>query len=69
MERDAQNGNSQMSDRDTLFLLGGAAFVLFGAGLLLSTDTVKRYLGQVGVGDLVQATMPDVDKYLKLRSM
>ncbi|HEX2455953.1 MAG TPA: hypothetical protein VHI99_19800 [Vicinamibacterales bacterium] len=69
MERNAQNGNSQMSDRDTLFLLGGAAFVLFGAGLLLSTDTVKRYLGQVGVGDLVQATMPDVDKYLKLRSM
>jgi hypothetical protein len=69
MERNAQNGNGQMSDRDTLFLLGGAAFVLFGAGLLLSTDTVKRYLGQVGVGDLIQSAMPDVDKYLKLRSM
>jgi hypothetical protein len=69
MERNAQNGNGQMSDRDTLFLLGGAAFVLFGAGLLLSTETVKRYLGQTGVGDLIQAAMPDVDKYLKLRSM
>jgi len=69
MDRNVQSGNRQMSDRDTLFLLGGAAFVLFGAGLLLSTDTVKRYLGQMGVGDIVAAAMPDVDKYLKLRSM
>lgn len=54
---------------DTLYLLGGAALVLFGAGLILSNQTVRRYLGQVGVGDLVQAAVPDVERYLKLRNM
>ena len=28
--------------RDTLFLLGGAALVVFGAGLILSTPMMNR---------------------------
>jgi hypothetical protein len=63
------NGNGQMSSNETLFLLGGAALLLLGAGLVLSTETAKKYVGGLGVGDLVQAAMPDVDRYLKLRSM
>jgi hypothetical protein len=30
---------------------------------------VRRYLGQIGVGNLMTAALPDVDRYLKLRSM
>jgi hypothetical protein len=55
--------------RDTLFLLGGAAMVVFGAGLILSTPAVRRFLGGVNAGGLVQAALPDFDRYLKLRAM
>lgn len=63
------NNHSDGTDRDTLFLLSGAAFVVFGAGLILSNPLIRRYLGQVGVGNLVQNALPDLDRYLKLRSM
>ena len=58
--------------RDTLFLLGGLSLMLFGAGLVLTNPTVRRYLSQAsvgGVGDLVQMALPDLERYLKLRSM
>ncbi len=31
-------------------MLGGVALVIFGAGSVLSNPTVRRYLGQVGLG-------------------
>jgi hypothetical protein len=62
------NGNG-ISDRDTLFMLSGVALVVFGAGLILSNPIARRYLGQFGVGDLAQAALPDLDRYLKLRAM
>ena len=58
--------------RDTLFLLGGLSLMMFGAGLVMTNPTVRRYLGQAsvgGVGDLVQMALPDLERYLKLRSM
>lgn len=64
-----ENDNGSVSDRDTLFMLSGVALVVFGAGLILSNPIAKRYLGQLGLGDLVQGAMPDLDRYLKLRSM
>jgi hypothetical protein len=65
-----QNGNVYNgSDRDTLYLLGGVALVVFGAGLILSNSNARRFLGQVGLGDLTQAALPDLERYLKLRSM
>jgi hypothetical protein len=63
------NGSSSMTDRDTLYMLSGVALIVFGAGLILSNPLVRRYLGQVGVGSLAQAALPDIDRYLKLRSM
>jgi hypothetical protein len=63
------NGQDAQETRDTLFLLGGAAMVVFGAGLILSTPIIRRYLGGAGVGNLVQAAIPDFERYLKLRSM
>jgi hypothetical protein len=61
--------NDLGSDKDTLFMLSGAALILFGTGLILSNPLVRRYLGRLGVGNLVQAALPDLDKYLKLRAM
>jgi hypothetical protein len=68
MELQQMNGQDT-EGRDTLYLLGGAAMILFGAGLILSTPMMRRYLGQMNVGSLVQAAMPDFERYLKLRSM
>jgi hypothetical protein len=55
--------------KDTLFMLGGVAMIVFGAGLILSNPFVRRYMAQLGVGNLAQAVMPDVERYFKLRSM
>ena len=57
------------TDKDTLYMLAGVALIVFGAGLILSNPLVRRYLGQVGVGNLVTGALPDLDRYLKLRSM
>jgi len=61
------NGNS--SDKDTLYMLGGVALVVFGAGLILSNPFVRRYMSQMGVGNLAGAAMPDIERYLKMRAM
>jgi hypothetical protein len=63
------NGNGNFTDKDTLYMLSGVALVVFGAGLILSNPIARKYLGQFGIGDLAQAALPDLDRYLKLRSM
>jgi len=63
------NGQDSNESRDTLYLLGGAAMIVFGAGLILSTPMMRRYLGGVGIGNLLQAAIPDLERYMKLRSM
>jgi hypothetical protein len=64
---DRENGADDT--RDTLFLLGGAALMVFGAGLILSTPVVRRYLGSANLATLLQAAGPDLERYLKLRAM
>jgi len=64
-----KNGEGGFNDKDTLFMLSGVALVVFGAGLILSNPIAKRYLGQFGIGNLAQAALPDLDRYLKLRAM
>jgi len=66
---DRTNGQDLQESRDTLFLLGGVAMVVFGAGLILSTPMVRRLLGGVNAGSLVRAAIPDFERYMKLRSM
>jgi hypothetical protein len=56
-------------DKDTLYMLGGLALVLFGAGLVLTNPNVRRYLGQMGVGNFASAALPDLERYFRLRSM
>lgn len=64
------NGQNSNENRDTLFLLGGAALVVFGAGLILSTPMVREYLSGVNIGNLVGAVIPkDLQRYMRMRSM
>jgi hypothetical protein len=43
--------------------------IVFGAGLILSNPFVRRYMSQMGVGNLAGAAMPDIERYLKMRAM
>ena len=65
----SEDTNHFGTDKETLDMLSGAALILFGTGLILSNPTVRRYLGQIGVGSLLTAALPDFDRYLKLRNM
>ena len=57
------------SDKNTLYLMGGVAMVVFGAGLVLANPVIRRYFPQLGVGKLIQNVIPDVERYFKLRAM
>ncbi len=56
-------------DKETLYMLGGVALIVFGVGLVLSNPVVRRYLGQVGLGNFTTAALPDLERYFRLRSM
>ncbi|HEY3740084.1 MAG TPA: hypothetical protein VGL53_09580 [Bryobacteraceae bacterium] len=58
----------EIDSKDTLLLLTGTAFVIFGAGLILSTPTMRKFIGEAGIGNLVGAALPDFERYLKLQS-
>ena len=61
--------NGTDNGKDTLYMLGGVALVVFGAGLILTNPLIRRYMSQLGVGNLASAAMPDIERYLKLRAM
>jgi hypothetical protein len=61
--------NSNGADKDTLYMLGGVALVIFGAGLILSNPSIRKYLSQLGLGNVAAATLPDLERYFRLRSM
>lgn len=55
--------------KDMLMAIGGVALVVFGAGLIMSHPFVRRYLGHSGLGGIAAAAIPDLERYIKLRSM
>lgn len=61
--------NGDGSGRDTLYMMGGVALVVFGAGLILANPAIRRYMSRIGVGDLATTVIPDVQRYFKLRAM
>jgi hypothetical protein len=69
MELIETGANGNASDKETLYMLGGVALIVFGAGLILSNPFVRRYMSQIGVGNLAGAAIPDIERYLKLRAM
>ena len=69
MELLEPNTNGDATDKSTLYLLGGVAMVVFGAGLIISNPFIRRYMSQLGVGNIAQAAIPDIERYFKLRAM
>jgi hypothetical protein len=69
MELVESTSNGLGSDKDTLYMLGGIALVVFGAGLILSNPFIRSYMSRLGVGNIAQAALPDFERYLKLRAM
>lgn len=59
----------EAKDNDTMLLFGGAACLLFGAGLILSSALTRRFLGDANAGNILQSAVPDMQRYLKLRAM
>lgn len=57
------------ASKETLFMLGGVALVVVGAGLILTSSVAKRYLAQLGIGDMAADIVPDIERYFKLRAM
>jgi hypothetical protein len=55
--------------KDVLMAIGGVALIVFGAGLVMNHPFVRRYLGQAGIGGFLAAAIPDIERYIKLRSM
>jgi hypothetical protein len=64
-----EGSNRAGGDKETLYMLGGVALVIVGAGLVLTNPTVRRYLGSLGVGNLASAALPDIERYFRLRAM
>lgn len=64
----ANNGDSEES-LNTLMMFGGLALVTLGAGMILTSPIVRKYLGGFDVGKLLQAAGPDFERYMKLKSM
>lgn len=57
-------------ENETLFIVGGAALLVCGVGLLLSTPTVRRYLRDINFANLLKGVLPaDLARYMKMRSM
>lgn len=63
------NSESDVDTRDTLFLLGGLALILVGAGLVITNPSVRKLLGNVKLDGLLKTALPDLERYLKLKSM
>jgi hypothetical protein len=68
MERHLAKTESSES-KDILMAIGGVALIVFGAGLIMSHPIVRKYLGQSGIGGLAAAALPDLERYMRLKSM
>jgi hypothetical protein len=64
-----ESNGAENTDRDTLFMLSGIALMVFGAGLILSNPVAQKYLSRLGVSNLAQGALPDIERYLRLRAM
>jgi hypothetical protein len=66
---DTEKETNGSVDKGTLFIAAGAAMVVFGGGLILSSPVIRRYMSHLGIGNLAQGLIPDIERYFKLRSM
>jgi hypothetical protein len=64
-----QSQSDATETRDTLFLLGGISLIVFGAGLVATNPVVRKMIGNVKLGGLLSAALPDFERYMKLKAM
>ena len=74
-----KNNNGSSENNETLYLMGGLALMVLGAGLVLSNPTVRNTMsaglasvlpelqGKLGVNFADVGT--DIKRYMKIRSM
>lgn len=55
--------------RDTMLLFGGVALMMLGAGMVMTSPVIRRYLGGLNIGSLLQSAGPDFERYMKLKAM
>jgi hypothetical protein len=75
----SDNENNASDDRNTIYLFGGLALMVLGAGLIVANPTVRKALGAGLAGVLpelrgkilpdLSAVGGDLQRYLRLRSM
>ena len=77
---DDNNPNNGSSDgRDMIYLMGGLALIVLGAGLVMANSNVRKAVGgalsaalpdlQGKLGSELTTIGPDLQRYLRLRSM
>ena len=72
------HANEGSENRDTLLVAGGIAVMIFGAGMLMASPTIRRTVlgtlqpmlsGGDNGGRPLAALLPDVERYMKLKGM
>jgi len=75
------NDKGDNESRDWLYLAGGVALVVLGAGLITAHPAVRRGLqaglasvlpdvqSRIGKMSAIGAVVPDIQRYMRLRSM
>ena len=79
MEQPVSNNNGSSDNKDVLYLMGGVALMVLGAGLVMTSPSVRKTVGaalssvlpglQGKLGVDLSALGPDIERYMKLRSM
>jgi hypothetical protein len=64
----SRHDDQPSNERDTLIMLG-VALVVIGAGIVLSSPAVRRYVEQSPLKNIIGNLIPDVERYFKLRAM
>jgi hypothetical protein len=73
------SNNGASGNKDVLYLMGGVALIALGAGLVMTHPTVRKTVSGAiaavlpelkgGVLPDLTALGPDIERYMKLRSM
>lgn len=79
MENNGSNGSNE--SKDMLYVVGGLALLIAGAGLIMAHPTVRKQLssglgrvlpGLIEPGNIaggLSTIVPDFERYMKIRSM
>jgi hypothetical protein len=79
MAHDTDQANGASDSKDVLYLMGGLALMVLGAGLVMANSSVRKSVGagldavvpglRNQLGSKLGGVAPDIQKYLRLRSM